>query len=90
MFEDKPDLKIAHINTSLQEESLSVMDMHHLIGTPERTFHFVEHHELGLFKVDEMISAFTAASFDVSYEPEGLTGRGIYIAKKSIEKENYG
>ena len=82
MFIDEPDLKIARINTSLSEGRVSVFDLHHLIGTPERTEHVVEHHELGLYTVDEMTEAFIAAGLDVCYDPDGLAGRGLYVARK--------
>jgi 2-polyprenyl-3-methyl-5-hydroxy-6-metoxy-1,4-benzoquinol methylase len=81
-FIDEPDLKIARINTSLAEGRLPYFDMHYLIGTPEGTTHFVEHHELGLFEPDEMTAAFNAAGLEVRYDPEGLTGRGLYIGLK--------
>lgn len=79
---DEPDLKIARINTSLVKERLSYFDMHYLIGTPECTKHFLEHHELGLFEADEMTAAFNSAGLEVRYDPEGLTGRGLYIGLK--------
>jgi SAM-dependent methyltransferase len=81
-FIDEPDLKIARINTSLAVGRLSYFDLHYLIGTPECTKHFVEHHELGLFEADEMAAAFNAADLEVHYDPEGLTGRGLYIGLK--------
>jgi len=79
MFIDDPDLKIARINTSLTRGRLSIFDLHHLVGTPEETFHFVEHHEMGLYTEGEMTAAFEAAGLATSYDPEGLTGRGIYL-----------
>lgn len=82
MFIDEPELKIARINTSFTEGRLSIFDLHHLIGTPEGTEHVVEHHELGLYTVEEMTGAFTAAGLDVQHDPEGLTGRGLYVASK--------
>jgi len=54
MFIDEPELKIARMNTSSVKESISMLDMHYLIGTPDGTDHYVETHELGLFTVDEM------------------------------------
>ncbi len=81
LFIDESELKIARVNTSLTEGRVSVFDLHHLIGTPEGTEHVVEHHELGLYTVDEMTEAFTAAGLDVHYDPDGLTGRGLYIAR---------
>ena len=83
LFIDEPELKIARINTSLSEGRLSIFNLHHLIGTPEKTEHVVEHHELGLYTVDEMTEAFTAAGLDVHHDPEGLTGRGLYVACKA-------
>ena len=82
MFIDEPELKIARINTSLLHGRLSVFDLHHLIGTPEGTEHVVEHHEMGLYTIDEMTEAFTAAALKVRFDPEGLTGRGLYVARR--------
>ncbi len=83
MFIDEPDLKIARVNTSVTQGRLSVFDLHHLIGTAEKTFHFVEHHEMGLYTVDEMTGAFEAAGLSATYEPDGLTGRGLYITVRA-------
>jgi SAM-dependent methyltransferase len=80
-FIDEPDLKIARINTSFVEGRLSIMDMHYLIGTPAGTEHYVERHELGLFTSDEMIHILTDCGLEVTYDAEGLTGRGLYIGQ---------
>jgi len=82
LYIDEPELKIARVNTSLTEGHVSVFDLHHLIGTPEGTEHVVEHHELGLYTVEQMTEAFVAAGLDVRHDPEGLTGRGLYVAKR--------
>jgi len=82
LFIDEPDLKIARVNTSFTEGRISVFDLHHLIGTPKGTEHFVEHHELGLYTIDEMTAAFRAAALEVHYDATGLTDRGLYIARK--------
>ena len=79
LFVDEPELKIARINTSLREGRLSVFDLHHLIGTPEGTEHVVEHHELGLFEMEEMRRAMEDAGLSVEYDHDGITGRGLYI-----------
>ena len=81
---DEPELKIARVNTSFVEGRLSYFDLHHLIGTPEGTEHFVERHELGLFETQEMSAAFAAAGLEVTYDAEGLTGRGLYIGQRSL------
>jgi len=79
---DEPDLKIARVNTSFVKGRISYFDLHHLIGTPEGTRHVVEHHELGLFEKKEMEDALSAAGLAVRYDCQGLTGRGLYIARK--------
>jgi len=75
-------LKIARINTSSVKDGISLFDFHYLVGTPEGTEHFVEHHELGLFSVEEMISALKEADLSVHYDSSGLNGRGLYICRK--------
>ncbi len=83
LFIDDPELKIARVNTSFVDGRISIFDLHHLIGTSDGTEHVVEHHEMGLFTVDEMTDAFVAAGLDVRYDPDGLTGRGLYVAKRT-------
>lgn len=83
LFIDEPELKIARINTSQVEGSLSVFDLHHLVGTPQGTEYILEHHELGLFTEDEMTSALQAAGLVTAYDPQGLTGRGLYFGRRS-------
>jgi len=80
-FIDEPELKIARVNTSFAEGRLSYFDLHYLIGTPEGTEHFVERHELGLFEQGEMVAALEETGLEVSYDKEGLTGRGLYIGR---------
>ena len=83
MYIDEPELKIARINTSFVKDNVSIFDLHHLVGTPEKTEHLVEHHELGLFEVEEMISAMENAGLTVKHDVDGLTGRGLYIGRKN-------
>ena len=82
LFVDEPELKIARVKTSFTEGGRSVFDLHHLVGTPEGTEHIVEHHELGLYTVEEMVEAFRAAELEADYDPEGLTSRGLYVGRK--------
>jgi SAM-dependent methyltransferase len=81
-FIDEPDLKIARINTSRVEGRLSSLDMHYLIGTPEGIEYYVERHELGLFTLDEMTQVMTHGGLEVTYDEEGLTGRGLFIGRR--------
>jgi len=83
MFIDDPDLKIARVNTSFTQGRMSIFDLHHLVGTPEETFHFVEHHEMGLYTMEEMTSAFESCGLTTTVDPEGLMNRGVYIGVRS-------
>lgn len=46
-------------------------------GTRQET----EVHDLGLFTVEEMFDAFRSAGLEASYDPTGLIGRGLYVAR---------
>ncbi|HKG91953.1 MAG TPA: class I SAM-dependent methyltransferase [Gemmatimonadaceae bacterium] len=78
---DRPDLKLARVVRSDIAGRVSVMDMHHVVGTPEGVESFVERHELGLFTAEEYRGAFRAAGLEIREElAEGsLTGRGLYV-----------
>lgn len=82
VYIDEPDLKIARVNTSLVDGRLSIVELHYLVGTPEKTEHLVELHELGLFEIEEMTKAMESAGLAVDYDSEGLTGRGLYLARR--------
>ncbi len=85
-FVDEPDLKIARLSISELRDRVSVMDMHHLVATPEGIEYFVERHELTLFDHEEYMAAFRAAGLDVTYDPDGLTGRGLYIGVRPVQE----
>jgi len=74
--------KICRMNISDQAGSLSIIDFHYLVGTSAGVEHFTERHELVLLSVGEMKRAFDAANLAASYDEHGLTGRGLYVAKR--------
>lgn len=84
VFVNEPDLKIARIAHSGLEDQVAVLDFHYLVGTPAGIAHFTERHELALFTHDEYLAAFQAARLDVTHDPDGLIGRGLYTGTKPL------
>jgi SAM-dependent methyltransferase len=79
LFVEEDDLAIARMNIAEHGEGTSVMVFHYLVGTPEGIDRFEERHELGLFTVEQHLEAFRSAGLAVEHDPEGLTGRGLYL-----------
>lgn len=76
-------IKIARMSVSHVVGTFSVMDMHHLVATPDGVQHFSELHEIGLFTHEEYIKAFETAGLQVAHDAAGLIGRGLYIGVKA-------
>lgn len=75
-------LHVIRMSHSTVVGRVSILDFQYLIGSPEGIVHEVERHSLGLFTRGEMSKCFAQAGFEkVEYDPEGLTGRGLYIAR---------
>ena len=75
-------LKVARMSRSGVEDGVSVIWFHYLIATSAGIEHREETHRLGLFTRDELTGCFERAGFaDVEYDAEGLTGRGMYVAR---------
>ena len=82
IFVNKPDLKLARINISDRRDNISVLNFHILVGTQGQVEHFTELHELGLFTEPEYLDAFKDAGLETTLDPQGITGRGLYIGVK--------
>jgi SAM-dependent methyltransferase len=83
LFVDEPEIAIARMSISHKEGRRSWFDMEHLVGSADGIERFVEHHELGLFTVEEQIAAFERAGLRVEHDPEGPIGRGLYVGVAS-------
>lgn len=82
---DKPDIKIVRMSHSGKKGQVSLLNFHYLIGTSKGVEHSLEMHELALFTHQEYMDAFKAARLQVTHDPEGLSGRGLYIGMKPLE-----
>jgi ubiquinone/menaquinone biosynthesis C-methylase UbiE len=76
--------KVCRMSLSAREGDISILLFHYLRGTPNGIEHYSERIELGLLTRDEMTWAFESAGMKVRYEPEGLIGRGLYVAKQCM------
>jgi hypothetical protein len=78
---EQDDLKLCRMSLTEVDGRRSRLHFAYLIGTREGIVHKTEVHELGLFTVAEMLQAFAAAGLRVRHDPEGLYGRGLYVAR---------
>ena len=83
IFVDQPELKITRMSLVGVKGCLSILNFHYMVGTPQGIETFKERHELGLFTHEEYLGAFRNAGLEVSHDPEGLDGRGLYIGLKA-------
>ncbi|MGE3167213.1 MAG: trans-aconitate 2-methyltransferase [Planctomycetota bacterium] len=76
---DQPDLKICRMNSSGCEGRISIMEMHHLVGTPRGVEHVVELHELRMSTREELQVAIGAVGLEPHFDATGPMGRGLHI-----------
>ncbi len=76
-------MKIARVGVSRREGDVSVLDMHHMVGSERGVERFFERHEVRLFTHEQYLSAFTAAGLVTVFDEEGLNGRGLYVGLAS-------
>ncbi|MFC1625613.1 class I SAM-dependent DNA methyltransferase [Patescibacteria group bacterium] len=82
VFVDKPDMKLARINISERRGNVSIVNFHFLVATPGQVEHFTELHEIGLFTKNEYMEAFEKVGLETTFDPKGITGRGLYVGVK--------
>jgi SAM-dependent methyltransferase len=76
-------VKVCRMNRSKTEGNISIIHFHYLVGTKDAGVrYFEERHELALFSEQEMITAFEKANLHVTYDDEGITGRGLYFGTR--------
>ena len=63
------------------EDRISRLYFEYEITDATGTRRLSEVHELGLFTTGEMLDAFNRADLAVEHDPDGLTGRGLFIAR---------
>ena len=74
-------LSVARMGYSQVHDRISTLHFEYLIGTSGKIDHEIEKHELGLFTVGEMKQCFEDAGLVATFDEEGISGRGLYIAQ---------
>ncbi len=81
-YEDD-ELKVCRQFVSQQEGRRATLDFHWLVAEWDKGVdYFISRLVAYLYTEEEYRTALTNAGFDVEYDPEGLSGRGLYIAER--------
>lgn len=76
------EISVVRMGYSHVHDRISTLHFEYLIGTYGKIDHEIEKHELGLFTVDEMNQCFKNAGLIVNFDEDGISGRGLFIARK--------
>jgi SAM-dependent methyltransferase len=83
VFVDRPDLKLARIGVCGRDDAgVATFDCHYVVGEGGRVDHFSEHHELGLFALQDYLQAFEAAGVQATVDLAGPSGRGLVVGQR--------
>lgn len=76
-------LAVARVSITGREGHISTFDLHWMIASDDGVDQFIEPHRMGLYSIDEYISAFEAAGLRVEhYRSPDLFGRGLFIGQR--------
>lgn len=74
----KDDVAIARVGRSQRRGNKTVLELHHLVATPDGVDHLVDSHELTLFADADYLHAFRAAGLEVELIDGPFTDRGRF------------
>lgn len=75
-------LKVTRTAYTSLDGNISVMNMHHVVESPEGTKEFTEEHRLALYTPEEYQQAFKEAGISFTRDEQGLSGRSLHIGTK--------
>lgn len=77
---DHDGTTVARVVHTVRDGEASQARVHYLLASPEGgAHHFVEEHRAMLFTRKQYETAFQKAGLSVEYEPEVLSGRGLFV-----------
>jgi len=74
-------LRVERISRTEIDGRISRLHFEYQIEGPEGVRRETEVHELGLFTHDEMLASFRAVGLSANFDPVGLDGRGLWVAR---------
>lgn len=77
-------LKVTRTAHNSIDGNISILNMHHIVETPDGTEEFNEEHRLALYTSEEFQQAFEAAGLELHRDEQGLSGRGLLIGAKQL------
>lgn len=80
---ERADLKVARMGRVVRDGDRTTIHFDYLLGTPGGVEHISEAHSTWLYKRSQYEAAFHAAGLAVTFDPEGVDGRGLYLGVKS-------
>ena len=78
---EAPDLRVARRARTEIDGRISRLHFDYDVTDHGRSYQTSEVHVLGLFTVDETRAAFEEQGLSVDFDPQGLIGRGLYVAR---------
>lgn len=78
---ESDDLKVCRMTVSGREGPDAIMPFHYMVATRDGVECYQEEHRMALRTQEEMLAAFREAELEARFDPVGLNGRGIYIAR---------
>ncbi|WP_054957304.1 class I SAM-dependent DNA methyltransferase [Paenibacillus dakarensis] len=76
------EVKMCRMSYTAKQDRISILRFDYLFGSKNGIEYFSEEHVMGLFRTDELIEAFKDVGFDVQYDEQGISGRGMYVARR--------
>jgi len=77
-------LKVTRTAHNSVDGNISILNMHHVVESPNGTEEFNEEHKLALYTPEEFQRAFDTAGLEMHRDEQGLSGRGLYIGTKQL------
>lgn len=75
-------IKMCRMSFTAKEDQISILRFDYLFGSKTGIEYFSEEHVMGLFKTEELIQAFNEVDLDVQYDEHGISGRGLFVARR--------